>query len=412
MSSEGALSESLVGNGVSRTEIELLLNDITVRAVANAAGEVGVGLSVLAGGEVLSIGATSSAAEKMDHGQALDGEGPCLTALSAGAAVSVTDYDTDTRWPGMTHRAAEAGVRSSLSIPLKTGDQILGALNVYSNSPDAFDMDSLLRLGAFADQATSSLALLGDLQQQRDRSAYVTEFSGTLQESLRTVLPHVAGLELVGGSVPAAPRALVGGDWYDALVLPDTSVGLVIGDVMGHGIESVTAMAQLRTMVRAGAWLGVDPGEVVRMADELAQLSGITETATLFYGRLVLREAGAQLDYCNAGHLHPFLRRPDGEVTTLDGGIRPLLGALDAGSGSTSSFSSGMVELPPGSVLLLYTDGVVERDGTSFDDATAALRQTLSDFHMDAPLENLVRTVLDVPGARDDITVFAVRIIS
>lgn len=69
-----------------------------------------------------------------------------------------------------------------------------------------------------------------------------------------------------------------------------------------------------------------------------------------------------------------------------------------------------MVELTPRSVLLLYTDGVVERDGTPFDDATAALCRTLSDFPVDAPLETLIQALLEVPGARDDTTVFAVRV--
>ena len=105
---------------------------------------------------------------------------------------------------------------------------------MYSDSPEAFGVQSLVSLGAFADQATTSLFLLGELQEQRDDNAYVTAFASTVQDSLRTVLPDVPGLELVGGSVPSAPHAAVGGDWYDALRLPDGSVGLIIGDVMGH----------------------------------------------------------------------------------------------------------------------------------------------------------------------------------
>ena len=244
------LATALHGSARSKAEVERTLQEITTRAAANATGDVGVGLSVLADEEVLSVGATSESAQLMDHGQALDGDGPCLHALRSGVAVSVTDYTSDTRWPGASSRAAGAGVRSSVSLPLRTGALVLGALNVYSDSPEAFGVQSLVSLGAFADQATTSLFLLGELQEQRDDNAYVTAFSSTVQDSLRTVLPDVAGLELVGGSVPSAPHAVVGGDWYDALVLPDGSVGLVIGDVMGHGIEAVTAMAQLRTMVR------------------------------------------------------------------------------------------------------------------------------------------------------------------
>jgi serine phosphatase RsbU (regulator of sigma subunit) len=296
-------------------------------------------------------------------------------------------------------------------LPLQTGALVLGALNVYSDSPEAFGVQSLVSLGAFADQATTSLFLLGELQEQRDDNAYVTAFSSTVQDSLRAVLPDVAGLELVGGSVPSAPHAVVGGDWYDALVLPDGSVGLVIGDVMGHGIEAVTAMAQLRTMVRTGAWLGSSPDAVLDMTDKLAQLTGITETSTVFYGRLTHLGAGAQLHYCNAGHPHPLLRAPDGTVTPLDGGDRLLLGALNPVSDPAPTTTTGFAELVPGSLLVLYSDGLVERDSVTVEDATEALYRTMSAFGADTPLEQLCQgLLLETTGARDDTTVFAVRV--
>lgn len=402
------LADGLMGGARSKREVERTLDEITSRASANAAGDVGVGLSVLNDEEVLSLGATSPSAELMDHGQGVDGDGPCLHALRSGGAVSVTDYATDSRWPGTSRRAAEAGVRSSISLPLKHDDQVLGALNVYSDHPDAFGVEALLSLGAFADQATTSLFLLGELQEQRDDNAYVRAFSRTVQESLRTVLPDVDGLELVGGSIPSAAHAVVGGDWYDALVLPDDSVGIVIGDVMGHDIAAVTAMAQLRTMVRSGAWLGVSPARVVEMADELAELTGITEMATLFFGRLVREGSSATLHYCNAGHPHPLLRSPDGTVTSLEGGNRVLLGALGAGA-VDAAFSAGVVSLPAGALLLLYSDGLVERGAASVQESTDALREALSQFEVDAPLEQLCRQLLDTPGANDDTTVFLVR---
>lgn len=408
MARERELADGLMGGARSKQEVERTLFEITSRASANAAGDVGVGLSVLNDEEVLSLGATSASAQLMDHGQGVDGDGPCLHALRNGEAVQVTDYATDARWPGTSARAVDAGVRSSISLPLTHGQRVLGALNVYSDHADAFGVEALLSLGAFADQATTSLFLLGELQEQRDDNAYVTAFSSTVQESLRTVLPEVPGLEMVGGSIPSAEHAVVGGDWYDALVLPDGSVGIVIGDVMGHDIAAVTAMAQLRTMVRSGAWLGASPSRVVEMADELAKLSGITEMATLFYGRLVRGDRGARLHYCNAGHLQPLLRGPGGTVTSLEGGNRMLLGALDAGA-VTATFQEGVIDLPSGTLLLLYSDGLVERGTSSVEEATVALREALAEFEEDAPLDQLCRRLLDAPGASDDTTVFMVR---
>jgi serine phosphatase RsbU (regulator of sigma subunit) len=378
---------------------------------------VGVGLSILVDGCVTSVGATTPAAQQMDAGQATDGTGPCLHALDTGDVVSVADYSIDIRWPGTSHRAAESGVRSSLSLPLSAeGDLVLGALNVYSDFPDAFSAEIMSSLEAFAAQATTSLVFLGEMQDQRDDSAYVTAFSDTVQHSLRAVLPEVTGLELVGGSVPASAQAKVGGDWYDALLLPDDKVGLVIGDVMGHDIKAVSAMAQLRTMVRAGAWLGARPDHVLAMADELTALAAMVETATLFYGRLTRTTAAspagavAELEYCNAGHLHPLVRNPDGTVTVLDGGSRMLLGALGTGAPAQDSHVAH-ASLPAGTILLLYSDGLIEHPDVTMEEATDQLVQTLADHDPSTPLTELCRRLLTAATARDDTTVFAIRVL-
>lgn len=410
MSKDRELSEGLVGSARNKDEVERTLLEITARASANAEGEVGVGLSIMVGGAVRSIGATTPEAQRMDRGQAEDDDGPCLQALRTGEAIGVRDYTGDSRWPATAQRAAEAGIRSSLSLPMKTHDDVvLGALNVYSDSVDAFSAATGSSLGAFAAQATTSLFLLGELQEQRDDSAYVTAFSSTVQDTLRTVLPEVPGVEMVGGSVPAASRAAVGGDWYDALVLPDGAVGLIVGDVMGHDIEAVTTMAQLRTMVRSGAWLGLPPDEVLAMADELAHHAGITATATVFFGRLTRNGSTAQLEYCNAGHLPPLLRAADGTVAALDGGSRVLLGTLGTGAPEVGG-TNAQVDMPAGSILLLYTDGLVERENISADDATHQLIETLSSFDSMAPLSELCQPLLHPRGVRDDTTVFSVRV--
>jgi hypothetical protein len=403
--------EGLGDGGANNVEFERAVREITSRASVNAVGEVGVGLSVLVDGSVRSIGATTAAASALDSGQVADGVGPCLHALSLGEAVAVTDYASDSRWPGTSHRAATAGVRSSLSLPLKTNDEVvLGALNVYSKAPDAFTTTTGSSLGAFAAQATTSLLLLTALQEQRDGSEYVTAFSSTVERSLRPQLPTVAGLELAGRSVPSSARASVSGDWYDALVLPDGSLALVIGDVMGHGIEAVTAMSQLRTMIRAGAWLGHPPHKILAMADELADLSGITETATLFVGKLTRTGGSARLRYSNAGHLQPLLRHADGTVHALTEGNRILLGTRGTGA-SVRESAEAAAEIPAGSTLLLYTDGLVERSDIGLDDATEALKATLASFDAStAALTTLCDHLLGVSAGRDDATVFTIRV--
>lgn len=411
MERERELAEALLGDERARREVTEALLEITSRAAANADGEVGVGLSVLVAGEVQSIGATSDVAQAMDSGQAEDGEGPCLEALTSGDLVGVADYATDERWPGTSERADEAGVRSSLSLPLKAEEHILGALNIYSDAPDAFSDEAAHSLEAFAEQATTSLLLLSRMQAQRDDSAYVTSFAGTVQDSLRPVLPHVAGLELTGGSVPASPQAAVGGDWFDALVLPDGSLALVIGDVMGHDVAAVTTMAQVRTMVRTAAWAGLDPVALLRLVDQLVNASGISETVTLVYATLETTTSGAwRLAYCNAGHPAPLLREADGTVRKLDNGTRVMIGTIGTGAHEgTRTGRIGTADLAPGAVLLLYTDGLVERPDVDIEVATAALSRTLAAVDPAEDLDALRRRLLDEPSPSDDTTVLAVR---
>lgn len=405
----GTVTHSVVtpGAGPDRDQLEIdrTLHEITTRAAANAAGDVGVGLSVVVRGGVQSVGATTTAAQSMEAGQSDDG--PSLQALRSGHNVSVTDYTLDLRWPVISQRASVVGVRSSLSMPLTTREgTVLGTLNIYSDTVDAFDAETRSHLRAFAAQATTSLFFLGKLQAERQSSAYLSSFSRVVQTSLHSVLPDVPGIELVGGTVPSAAHASVGGDWYDALVLRDGSLGIVIGDVMGHDVQAISAMAQMRTMVRSGAWLGQSPAEVMAMTDQLADLVGIAETATLFYGRLVGTGAHARLAYCNAGHLHPFLRRADGTVEVLDDGTRILIGALAAGPVLPDTVTAH-VAIPSGSVLLLYTDGLVERGDMGVDEATAELRRKLAEYDPATSLAEFCAGLLTAHVARDDATVFA-----
>ena len=301
------------------------------------------------------------------------------------------------------------GIRSSLSLPLRTGQLVLGALNVYSNAPAAFGKEAAESLTAFAQQATTSLFLLGRLQAQRADTAYVTAFAHTIQASLRTVLPEVAGLELVGASMPSSPHAAVGGDWYDAFVLLDGSVGLVVGDVMGHGIEAVTAMAQIRTMVRTAAMSGLDPAGVLRVTDQLANQSDISQIVTIFYGNLRTEETGMSLRYCNAGHPQPLVRTPDGAVTALTGARRQLIGAIVEGDAARVD-DIATVDLPVESLLLLYTDGLTERRSVDADETTSELQRRMAAVDPGHSLDEFCQQLLDPPNQNDDTTVFAVRI--
>ena len=137
------------------------------------------------------------------------------------------------------------------------------------------------------------------------------EVAVALQRSMLPRVPPVPGLEISAHYFAGSERADVGGDWYDVLPLPDGSVGVAVGDVMGHDLIAAAAMGQLRSVLRSYAWEGHRPSEVLERLDRLVQGLGMAQLATCVYGRLLPVEGGALLRYANAGHLPPVVQRRD-----------------------------------------------------------------------------------------------------
>jgi serine phosphatase RsbU (regulator of sigma subunit) len=244
----------------------------------------------------------------------------------------------------------------------------------------------------------------------------------TLQTAMLTDLPQPDDLELVARYRPAAARDEVGGDWYDAVLLPSGATALMIGDVVGHDIEAAAIMGQLRSMLRAFAWdHDVAPAENVARLDRAMRDLQIGRGASLIFARIeqtaAHHAAGLRtLRWTNAGHLPPVLLTADGATRFLDDGDRadPMLGVEAAADRHDQT-----AELPPGSTLLLYTDGLVERRSEGMEAGlhrlTTALTDALADCRTVAPGDALgafVDTVLaNVLGASpdDDVAMLAVR---
>ena len=176
----------------------------------------------------------------------------------------------------------------------------------------------------------------------------------TLQRSLLPErLPPIEGLELAARYLPGARGAAIGGDWYDVLERPDGRVALVVGDVVGHGLRAAATMGQLRNAFRAYGLVESSPAEVVARINRLV-MSGVEEVmATVLY--LVLDRETGEVAFSAAGHPPPLVLAPDGPHF-LEGGRSVPIGAADP-----AVFREATAMLPPGSSLLLYTDGLVER---------------------------------------------------
>ncbi|MHC5906937.1 SpoIIE family protein phosphatase [Streptomyces sp. S6] len=218
-------------------------------------------------------------------------------------------------------------------------------------------------------------SLAGLIAQALDR-ALLYDAKNRLAHGLQAALlphslPELPGLRATARYLPATRGMEIGGDFYD-LVPSKPRPAAVIGDVQGHNVTAAGLMGQIRTAVRAYTTVGQEPGEVMRGTNRLLLDLGAELFASCLYLRLDPARGRAVM--ARAGHPPPLLRRPDGRVRVLDLAGGPLLG-IDAGA----SYPTTEVVLAPGSVLALYTDGLVETPGVDIEEGVAAVAGRLAE---------------------------------
>lgn len=219
-------------------------------------------------------------------------------------------------------------------------------------------------------------------------------------------LPEIPGVALAGRYLPGAAGLEVGGDWYDVFPLAGGRVGLTIGDLVGRGLEAAAAMGQLRTALRAYAREAGSPAAVVEQLSGLVQeLHGPLQMATLVYA--VLDPETGRLCYASAGHPPALLAGPGGEVRYLEEGRSPPLGV------SGGRPQEAVVMLEPGSTLLLYTDGLVERRGDSIEAGMEALREAVAGppGDLDSLCDQRILEALRPGAPADDVALLALRLL-
>ncbi|MFI6493041.1 SpoIIE family protein phosphatase [Streptomyces sp. NPDC050564] len=286
-----------------------------------------------------------------------------------------------------------AGVHSYLAVPLVARGEVLGTLSLYRTiNPRSFnEQDRILasELAARAAICVDNARLYG-----RERTAALT-----LQRSLLPVMPvDHEGLDIAVRYLPALSE--VGGDWYDVLHLSGGRTGLIVGDVMGKGVQAAAIMGQLSTATRALARLDPSPAELLHHLDDIAGSLGET-IATCVYAVCDPRRGTCELS--SAGHLPPVMIRPDGSAEHLD-----VPGGVPLGVGGVP-FGTMEQELPPGSLLALYTDGLVESRSQSIDVALESMTRILQGTQqsLERTSDMLLGTLR--PDPDDDVALLLVR---
>jgi serine phosphatase RsbU (regulator of sigma subunit) len=299
-------------------------------------------------------------------------------------------------WRPMFNRA---GVRARrwLVWPL-VGRDGLSAAGLALGVDDGVDLGGAERelLGRLADAVAVALEKLRAYTQEHTTAL-------TLQRALLPGrLPDVPGLAVAARYIASSDGVSVGGDFYDVFVLPTGSVAVLVGDVQGHSLQAAVVMAELRFSLRAYLIRGEDPDEAVAAVDRLLQGYHPDVTATL--ALLVLHPDLRRAVLVDAGHIPPLIRAPEGVAFLEQDGV--MLGVPGGGAAVTE------VDLPPGSTVVLVTDGLVERRGQHLDTGLAALASVVADAPADIRPEDLADLLLDrlhLDGAEDDVALVAVQ---
>lgn len=230
------------------------------------------------------------------------------------------------------------------------------------------------------------------------------EVAETLQRSLLPErLPHIDGVALEARYLPAARGTAIGGDWYDAIALDDGRVAVVVGDVVGHGLRAATVMGQMRNAFRAYALVESSPGATLSRLNRLLAKDETEAMATALY--VILDRDTGQLVFSSAGH-PPALVLGAGTARYLEGGR-----SVPLGTSEFAPYRDATAQIEPGSTLLLYTDGLVERRDTPLDDRLTQLRSVASvaGGELGDVCDQILGGILGGLNAPDDVALLAVR---
>ncbi|MFF4269388.1 SpoIIE family protein phosphatase [Streptomyces sp. NPDC001536] len=290
--------------------------------------------------------------------------------------------------------------RSMLVVPLKARNVVLGFM-ILLRHPERVEFNDMDRVTGAELAARAGLVL-----DNARMYTYQESVAETLQDSmLPHIPPRMAGCDIATRYLPGTLLGRVGGDWFDSVKLPGARTALVVGDVMGHGLNSAAMMGQLRTAVQTMAALDLPPAQLLRNLDDLAQRLGDTYLATCLYA--VYDPIASELHIANAGHIPPVIvHAEDGRSELLD-----LPTGAPIGVGGVA-FESVRVRVRPGDRLVMCTDGLVEVRGEDIGVGLATLCESAAHpaASMDDACDTIIRALNTRGGRKDDVALLMARL--
>ncbi|MBV9950811.1 MAG: SpoIIE family protein phosphatase [Acidimicrobiia bacterium] len=288
----------------------------------------------------------------------------------------------------------EKGIRTMAGVPLISGGAVVGVLHVGSLGSHRFDEEDIQLLRIVADR----LAIAVQVRLlEGDRAA-----AEALQRSLVPSVPHRIGpLEFAARYVPAE-RGGVGGDWYDVFELDNGDIWVVVGDVVGHGLHAAVVMGRIRSALRSYALMSTSPDEALALTNRKVLHFEVGNMATAAVG--VISPPYDEMQLALAGHPPPMVAVPGRATETADIRAGLPLGVSREGARPVAS-----VPLPPGAVVVLYTDGLIERRGEIIDQGLDRLRTVIEPGAPSTVCHRVMAQMIGNTPSEDDVAVLAVR---
>ncbi|WP_431239434.1 SpoIIE family protein phosphatase [Mycolicibacterium aichiense] len=389
----GAFTQKQIGDAV----IGQVINDAGAQAVAlGLVNDEGATLEWVAMG-----GYPEFVVNELHDSVAVSESTAATDAVRTGQPVVIrTVAEYRRRYPDNAKWMVASGGAAVVSWPLTVGGKAIGALVLAWADTQPLDTAQLAYTSAVATMIGQALVRARMYADEHARAA-------VLQAAVLPTSPiPIDGVDVGVSYEPADLVQGLGGDWYDALELPYGRTYLAVGDVVGHGLPAVEDMAQLRSAGRALALQGLAPAQLLSALNAFTRHASNGKFATMAVA--LLDSSSSTLCYASAGHPPLLLRRAStGTVIRLAGAHGPVLGPIER-----ASYSEGNVEVGEGDLLVMYTDGLIERRGQDIESGMVRVERIVADWRGDEPLPSACRELtqtLAPPPRNDDVCAVAIR---